>query len=98
MSDDSDQPFPTLSGPTAQTRDSDPECYIDQFPHSLPHRAAAQLRPCGHMACDPHTITYYGTGTANDARAGDYCLVCYERTFPGKCPDRDLRAALAAQE
>jgi hypothetical protein len=60
--------------------------------------AAVQTCPCGHMACDPHTITDYGTGAANDARAGDYCLVCYERTFRGTCPDRVLRAALAAQE
>jgi hypothetical protein len=77
------------------------QCYIDQFPHQLPHRDAATLRPCGHLACDPHTITYYGTGEAGsptgglgDAREGDYCMVCYERTFPGLCPDRVLRAAI----
>ena len=69
-------------------------CYIEQFPHALPHRDAAALRPCGHYACDPHTITYYGTGEENDAREGDYCMVCYEMTFPGRCPDRVLRAAI----
>jgi hypothetical protein len=77
------------------------QCYIAQFPHQLPHRDTAKLRPCGHLACDPHTITYYGTGEAAsptgglaDAREGDYCMVCYERTFPGMCPDRVLRAAI----
>lgn len=74
------------------------ECYIDEFPHALPHRAEAQLRPCGHWACDPHTITYYGTGEENDAREGDYCMVCYERQFPGRCPDRVLREAIRARE
>jgi hypothetical protein len=97
MSESSGFEFPALSGPTAQTHASDPACYIDQFPHSLPHRAEPQLRPCGHRACDPHTITYYGSGEANDAREGDYCMVCFERAFPGKCPDRVLRAALSAQ-
>lgn len=86
-----------MTGPAAQTRASDPNCYIDQFPHGLPHRNEAQLRPCGHHACDPHTITYYGTGEENDEREGDYCMVCFERTFPGRCPDRTLRAAIAAQ-
>jgi hypothetical protein len=97
MSEISDQAFPSLGGPAAATSESDPDCYVDQYPHGLPHRNTSQLRPCGHHACDPHTITYYGTGEANDAREGDYCMVCYERTFPGKCPDRVLRAALAAQ-
>lgn len=69
-------------------------CYIGEFPHALPHRDAAQLRPCGHWACDPHTITYYGTGEEHDQREGDYCMVCYERTFPGMCPDRVLREAI----
>jgi len=32
------------------------DCYIQQFPHQLPHRDEAKLRPCGHWACDPHTI------------------------------------------
>ena len=72
------------------------ECYIDLFPHALPHRDDAQLRPCGHWACDPHTITYYGTGEENDAREGDYCMVCYERQFPDRCPDKVLRAAIHA--
>jgi hypothetical protein len=88
-------PFGQLSGPSAETSETNAECYIDQYPHGLPHRATAQVRPCGHRACDPHTITYFGSGEANDAREGDYCLVCYERTFPGRCPDRMLRAALA---
>ena len=72
------------------------DCYIAEFPHQLPHRDAASERPCGHWACDPHTITYYGTGQPNDEREGDYCMVCYERTFPGMCPDRTLRAAVQA--
>ncbi len=72
-------------------------CYIGQFPHSLPHRLeTTALRPCGHWACDPHTITYYGTGEDNDQREGDYCMVCYERTFPGRCPDKVLRASIDA--
>ncbi len=96
MSDASDTIPNLMGGPAAQTSASDPDCYIDQFPHSLPHRAEALLRPCGHHACDPHTITYYGTGEENDVREGDYCMVCYERTFPGKCPDRALRAALSS--
>lgn len=95
--DSTEYPFGQLTGPSAETSDSNPECYIDQFPHSLPHRAAAQLLPCGHRACAPHTLTYYGTGGPNDAREGDYCMVCFERAFPGRCPDRTLRAALAAQ-
>ena len=70
-------------------------CYIERFPHQLPHRdGTAQLRPCGHWACDPHTITYYGTGQEGDKREGDYCMVCYEQFFPGMCPDRTLRAAV----
>ena len=77
--------------PQAQT------CYIQQFPHALPHRDEPALRPCGHYACEPHTITYYGTGAANDQREGEYCMVCYERTFPGMCPDKVLRAAIQAQ-
>ncbi len=79
-----------------------PPCYIEQFPHALPHRDAAQLRPCGHWACDPHTITYYGRGVENDEdadeREGEYCMVCYERVFPGMCPDKVLRAAIQAGE
>ena len=72
-------------------------CYIEQFPHALPHRDEPAPRPCGHYACDPHTITYYGTGAANDQREGEYCMVCYERAFPGMCPDKVLRAAIRAQ-
>jgi hypothetical protein len=52
------------------------------------------MRPCGHWACDPHTITYYGTGEEGDQREGDYCMVCYELTFPGMCPDKVLRNAV----
>jgi hypothetical protein len=84
-----------MNAPAARTVASNPACYIDQFPHGLPHRNEPQMRPCGHAACDPHTITYYGTGAPNDAREGDYCMVCYARTFPGRCPDRVLRQALA---
>ena len=70
-------------------------CYIGQFPHRLPHREeTTQFRPCGHWACDPHTITYYGSGAADDIREGDYCMVCYERALPGMCPDVVLRAAV----
>ena len=68
-------------------------CYIEQFPHSLPHRDQAELRPCGHYACAPHTITYYGTGD-DDELEGDYCMVCYARTFPQNCPDRLIRQAI----
>lgn len=94
MRDDSDA-TDEMSAPAAQTIESNPDCYIDQFPHSLPHRNQAQMRPCGHSACDPHTITYYGTGASDDAREGAYCMICYARTFPGRCPDRVLREALA---
>jgi len=81
--------MPTTDDAAAHT------CYIDEFPHRLPHRdGTVALRPCGHYACDPHTITYYGTGGEGDAREGDYCMVCYERTFPGMCPDKVLRAAI----
>ena len=93
MHDGRDESQDALSGPAAQTVEVNPDCFINQFPHSLPHRAEAQPRPCGHRACDPHTITYYGTGAPDDAREGDYCMVCYERTFPGRCPDRVLRQA-----
>jgi len=87
--------------PIAPTLERNPDCYIDQFAHKLPHRDEAKLRPCGHLACDPHTITYFGRGTEGDAREGDaregdYCMVCYEREFPGLCPDPVLR--LAVQE
>ncbi len=68
-------------------------CYIELFPHSLPHRDEAQLRPCGHYACDPHTITYYGTGDDEELE-GDYCMVCYAKKFPQNCPDRLLRQAI----
>ncbi|HEX9412241.1 MAG TPA: hypothetical protein VF916_01945 [Ktedonobacterales bacterium] len=97
MNDGIDDALDEMSGPRAQTSESNPNCYIDQYSHALPHRAEAQLRPCGHHACDPHTITYYGTGEPHDEREGDYCMVCYERTFPGRCPDRVLRAAVQAR-
>jgi hypothetical protein len=73
-------------------------CYIEQYPHQLPHGEGLQLRPCGHEACNPHMITYYGTGEDEDIREGDYCMVCYERALPGMCPDRVLREAIRAQE
>jgi hypothetical protein len=69
------------------------ECYIEQFPHRLPHRDLAELRPCGHYACPSHTITYYGTGD-DDELTGDYCMVCYARRFPQHCPDPLLRSAV----
>lgn len=68
-------------------------CYIEQFPHTLPHQEQPELRPCGHYACAPHTITYYGTGD-DDELVGDYCMVCYTRQFPRYSPDRLLRQAL----
>ena len=68
-------------------------CYIEQFPHRLPHDREAVLLPCGHYACPPHTITYYGTGD-DDELVGDYCLVCYARKFPQHCPDRLLLEAV----
>jgi hypothetical protein len=74
------------------------QCYIEQFPHHLPHGEGAQMRPCGHVACNAHTITYYGTGADEDVREGDYCMVCYERALPGMCPDRVLREAIQALE
>lgn len=74
-------------------RDHDSACYIDSFPHNLPHRSDPQVRRCGHAACDPHTITYYGTGDDPDAE-GDYCMVCYGQTF-GIWPDKTMQAALA---
>ena len=79
--------------------DQQRQCYIEEFAHALPHReGTTALRPCGHWACDPHTITYYGTGEENDEREGDYCMVCYERTFPGMCPDKVLRTAIHTVE
>ena len=80
--------------PIAPTQERNPDCYIDHFAHKLPHRDEAKLRPCGHLACDPHTITYFGRGVEGDAREGDYCMVCYERAFPGLCPDPVLRQAV----
>jgi hypothetical protein len=68
-------------------------CYIEQFPHILQHQDEPQLRPCGHFACAPHTITYFGTGD-DEELVGDYCMVCYALTFPRHCPDRLLRQAL----
>jgi hypothetical protein len=88
----------SMTEPLAPARERNPDCYIDRFPHQLPHRAEAKLRPCGHMSCDPHTITYYGRGIEGDAREGDYCMVCYERAFPGLCPDPILRQAARGDE
>jgi hypothetical protein len=68
-------------------------CYIEQYPHRLPHNDEAELRPCGHYACPPHTITYYGTGD-DDELVGDYCMVCYARKFPDHCPDRLILEAV----
>lgn len=83
----------------AEVQADQQQCYIEEFAHALPHReGTTTLRPCGHWACDPHTITYYGTGEENDEREGDYCMVCYEHTFPGMCPDKVLRAAIHAVE
>jgi hypothetical protein len=71
-------------------------CILEGYPHSLPHRGTAQLRPCGHWACDPHTITFYGYDEET-GEEGDYCMVCYARKFPHLCPDRLLRAALGIE-
>ena len=76
-------------------REHQDDCYIEQFPHHLPHRNPGQLRRCGHTACDPHTITYYGTG--DDAAAeGDYCMVCYGQIFD-IWPDKTMQAAMKGQ-
>jgi len=83
----------TLSMTTENEKNAMTECYIEQFPHALPHRDEAELRPCGHYACAPHTITYYGTGE-DEELVGDYCLVCYARTFPQYCPDRLILQAI----
>ncbi len=70
------------------------DCYIERFTHRLPHRDAAHPRRCGHAACDPHAIMYYGAGDDPDAE-GEYCMVCYGRLF-GIWPDKTLQAAVAA--
>ena len=72
-------------------------CYIEQFPHRLPHAEVAELRPCGHYACPPHTITYYGTGD-DDELVEDYCMVCYARKFPQHCPDRLILEAVLQEK
>lgn len=72
-------------------------CYIEQYPHRLPHAEVAELRPCGHYACPPHTITYYGTGD-DDELVGDYCMVCYARKFPQHCPDRLILEAVLREQ
>ena len=74
---------------------SEATCYLESFPHSLPHRDEAKLRPCGHWACDPHTITFYGVDE-EDEDEGEYCMVCYSQKFPHLCPDPRLRSALAS--
>ena len=71
-------------------------CYLEAFPHALPHRGEAKLRPCGHWACDPHTITYYGVDEEAQGDEGEYCMVCYGRKFPHLCPDPLLRRALGS--
>jgi len=71
-------------------------CYIESFPHRLPHRDTAKLRPCGHWACDPHTITYYGAEEEDGGSEGEYCMVCYAEKF-GLYPDPLLRQALAGK-
>ncbi len=71
------------------------DCYIEQFHHRLPHRDAAEVRHCGHAACAPHTLTYYGTGDDPEAE-GDYCMVCFGQLF-GAWPDKTLRADVAAR-
>jgi hypothetical protein len=68
------------------------DCFIEQFTHNLPHRGIAQTRQCGHAACDPHTLTYYGTGDDPEAE-GDYCMVCFGTHF-GIWPDKALQAAI----
>ncbi len=75
------------------------ECYIEQFPHRLPHQDEAVLRPCGHYACPPHTITYFGTGEddEDEEMVGDYCMICYARKFPRNCPDPLIRQAILAE-
>jgi hypothetical protein len=76
---------------------SEQPCYIDSFAHLSKHRGEAVLRPCGHWACEPHTITYYGTEEEPGDDEGEYCMVCYNKQFPGMCPDRVLREALKQQ-
>ncbi|MEO8954182.1 MAG: CopG family antitoxin [Ktedonobacteraceae bacterium] len=78
---------------TSRTIMTEHTCYIENFPHRLPHQEEAQLRPCGHYACNPHTITYFGRGD-DDELIGDYCLVCYARTFPQNCPNNLIRQAI----
>ena len=68
------------------------DCYIEQFSHRLPHRDAASPRRCGHTACGPHTITYFGTGDDPEAE-GDYCMVCYGTIFH-IWPDKVLQGAV----
>lgn len=75
---------------------ADVVCYLESFPHVLPHRDEARMRPCGHWACDPHTITYYGVDEEQSGDEGEYCMVCYSQKFPHLCPDPLLRKALAA--
>lgn len=69
------------------------DCYIDSYDHRLPHRDAAAARRCGHAACDPHTLTYYGTGDDPEAE-GDYCMVCFGMIF-GIWPDKVLQAGVS---
>jgi len=72
-----------------------PDCYIDQFTHALPHRVGGvQPRKCGHAACDPHTITYYGSGDDPEAE-GDYCMICFGRALD-IWPDKTLQHAVTS--
>lgn len=76
---------------------SEHTCYIAQYPHRLPCQDEAALQPCGHYACPPHTITYYGTGD-DEELVGEYCMVCYGRAFPNNCPDRVLLQAILQEQ
>ncbi len=69
-----------------------PDCHIDQFAHALPHRVGVQTRKCGHQACDPHTLTYFGSGDDPEAE-GDYCMVCFGRALD-IWPDKTLRRSV----
>ena len=73
------------------------QCYIDSFAHVSIHGGEGRLRPCGHWACDAHTITYYGVEEQKQDDEGEYCMVCYGKKFPGMCPDRTLREAIQQQ-
>lgn len=69
-------------------------CHIEPFAHRLPHGIGSVECRCGHVACNAHTLTYYGTGDDPEAE-GDYCMVCFGQTF-GIWPDKTLRDGVAA--